>query len=92
MCDDRPKAECFAPLTAYKDRVQEILREFSTRPEFGGSPNLPVIMTSDETDQSFWDDVKTYRWLTIDHGPKGEDTAAKYGPWYVTVTCRPTSP
>ena len=86
MCEGRSNEECFAPLSAYNTRVQEILKEFSTRPEFRGSSKMPVIMTSDEADTSFWDDVKTYGWVTIDHGPNGEDTATKYGSWYVAIT------
>ncbi|KAF8334342.1 uncharacterized protein EI90DRAFT_3051896, partial [Cantharellus anzutake] len=86
QCHGRPKEECFAPLSAFEKRVEEIRYELGMRSEFQepGSDiaSIPVIMTSDETDQSFWDGVRGYGWKMIDHSPNGEDTAAKHGPWY----------
>ena len=68
-------------------RVDEIQAELDARPQFqvavGQPAKLPVIMTSDERDPEWWDEVRSLGWLYIDHGPDGEDTSNKLGRWCV---------
>lgn len=40
-----------------------------------------VIMTSDEQDVGWWDDVKAMGWIRIDH--EKERTVDEYGEWCV---------
>lgn len=44
---------------------------------------LPVIVTSDETSQEFWDEVAKLGWLHINHTAEG--TVDKYGLWYEVI-------
>ncbi|KAF8311624.1 hypothetical protein DL93DRAFT_2139392 [Clavulina sp. PMI_390] len=85
-CEGRPKAECYAPLSVIATRIKECQDELSERPEFqnaDGSPIiLPVLVTSDERDPAWWQEVRKEGWGWIDHGPDGEDTVAKLGKWY----------
>lgn len=84
-CGDVPVSDCFTPLSAIAIRVEEVRNELAQRREFqneDGAPiNIPVLMTSDEQDQGWWDEVNALGWRSIDHGPNGEDTVAKYGRW-----------
>jgi hypothetical protein len=79
--------ECFAPLSVVAVRVDEIQAELGARPQFqgvgGGPAKLPIILTSDEKDPEWWDDVRSFGWLFVNHGPDGEDTRNKLGRWYV---------
>ncbi|KAG8874491.1 hypothetical protein FRB97_005877 [Tulasnella sp. 331] len=75
-----PKLDCFAPLSVIARRVQEVQDELAgTRPDFNGGEPLKVLMTSDEQDPAWWGDVRNRGWYFVDHGPHGEDTAAKFG-------------
>ncbi|KAF9518214.1 hypothetical protein BS47DRAFT_1256054, partial [Hydnum rufescens UP504] len=78
--------ECFAPLPVVAVRVDEIQAELGARPQFqevgGGPAKLPIVLTSDEQDPEWWDDVRSRGWLFVDHGPDGEDTKNKLGRWY----------
>ena len=38
-----------------------------------------VVMTSDETDEAWWDGVKALGWVRMDHA--AERTEEKYGKW-----------
>ncbi len=38
-----------------------------------------VIMTSDETNEAWWDEVASYGWKRIDHA--GQRTAERYSRW-----------
>ncbi|KAG8869692.1 hypothetical protein FRB98_002285 [Tulasnella sp. 332] len=83
MCGDVPLPDCLASLSVIARRVQEVQDELAnTRPGFNGGAPLKVLMTSDERDQTWWDDVRSLGWYFVDHGPRGEDTTAKYGKWY----------
>lgn len=42
-------------------------------------PMKHVIMTSDETDETWWDEVASYGWKRIDHA--GQRTAERYSRW-----------
>ncbi|KAG8881090.1 hypothetical protein FRB98_004547 [Tulasnella sp. 332] len=76
-------SDCYAPLSVIARRVQEVQDELaSTRPGINGGQPLKVLMTSDERDSAWWNDVQNLGWHFVDHGPRGEDTAAKFGKWY----------
>jgi len=89
MCGDRPIKDCFASLDVIAVRVAEVRDELAERPEFqkpDGTPiNIPVLMTSDESDPEWWEGVQDKGWTWIDHGPKGEDTSNLLGKWYPTL-------
>ena len=42
-------------------------------------PMKHVIMTSDETDEGWWDEVGSYGWKRIDHD--GQRTVERYSRW-----------
>ncbi|KAJ6580635.1 hypothetical protein B0H19DRAFT_1250947 [Mycena capillaripes] len=71
----RPVAECFAPLSAIARRVDEVKAELL---EKKGLRVDRVIMTSDEKDSNWWDEVAPYGWVRIDH----RATAEAHGGWY----------
>ena len=61
LCPDKDKKwDCFAPLSAFDQRVKEIQHELQHRPgnkykdANGVFQPLPVIMTSDERDPDWW--------------------------------------
>uniref|UniRef100_A0A0W0FVA7 Uncharacterized protein n=1 Tax=Moniliophthora roreri TaxID=221103 RepID=A0A0W0FVA7_MONRR len=60
-------------------QVQEELRERN------GVDVDKVILTSDETDDAFWDEVRGMGWYSVDHSLQGEDTFARYGEWYLPI-------
>lgn len=61
----RTEAECFGRLEDYARRVGEVQQELK---EKRGMDAGLVIMTSDETDQTWWDEVKALGWHRVDHG------------------------
>ncbi|KZP08693.1 hypothetical protein FIBSPDRAFT_840084 [Athelia psychrophila] len=81
-CNGVPQEECFASLDTYEVRVREIQAELEALPELVGQGPFKVIVTSDESDPEWWQQVRKRGWLTIDHSPTGEDTESKYGTWY----------
>jgi len=68
---------CFPPIAAIARRVDEVKEEIQWRK--GISVNH-VIMTSDEKDATWWEDVRARGWLSIDHS----QTAETLGIWYPT--------
>jgi hypothetical protein len=72
------KEECFAPLSAYAKRVDEIRAELSEKQGIEVHPNH-VIVTSDERDESWWAEVRAMGWTWINHDD--EETEEKYGKW-----------
>ena len=42
-------------------------------------PTSRVIMTSDETDQAWWDEVAALGWMKMDH--VAQQTVERYGRW-----------
>lgn len=85
-CQGRPKNECFATLDDFAVRVQEIQDELRTRDDLNSHDfPLKVMITGDERDQAWWDEVKKRNWLSIDHGPSGFDTAKNYGQWHMPL-------
>jgi hypothetical protein len=64
MCPGTTPAECFAPISAYAHRVDDVKRDLAGQK---GLDVKHVIMTSDETDEAWWAEVKRQGWLRIDH-------------------------
>ncbi|KAH6918153.1 hypothetical protein BKA70DRAFT_1089311 [Coprinopsis sp. MPI-PUGE-AT-0042] len=67
--------KCFAPLSTIARRVDEVKAELL---EKKGIVVDNVIMTSDEKDEEWWEDVRKLGWKTVDHS-KTDET---YGRWY----------
>lgn len=81
-----PLNDCFAPLDAYAARVQEIQQEL--QPTLGPGILLKVVVSGDEQDPMWWEEIRKRGWLFVDHGEKGENTAANHGAWWVTISSR----
>jgi len=79
-CRESNSVPCFAPLSIFAAHVAEIQKELMERK---GIEVKHVIMTSDEQDETWWDQVKEMGWLRIDHGK--ENTAEVYGEWYPVI-------
>ncbi|KAM6492243.1 hypothetical protein JOM56_011967 [Amanita muscaria] len=77
LCRDfhRPIDECFSSLDVIERRVEEVQQELWRRK---GMRVKHVVMTSDEVNSTWWEDVKKKGWFVIDHSR----TAELYGPWY----------
>ncbi|KAH9937279.1 uncharacterized protein B0H18DRAFT_1081519 [Fomitopsis serialis] len=79
-CPDPDNTEdCFAPISAIARRVREIQDELRARKGIE-VPDTHVILTSDETDQAWWDEVTALGWVKIDHD--AWETEQNYGKWY----------
>ncbi|KAJ7065506.1 hypothetical protein C8F01DRAFT_1053631 [Mycena amicta] len=80
-CNDAPKEECFAPLSAYDRRVKQMQADLLSRK---GVTASHVILTSDEEDEGWWKTtLETYAadgWSRANHVQM--DTAKKHGLWY----------
>lgn len=72
------KNECFAPLSAYATRVEEIRVELREKQGIEIDPSH-VIVTSDERDPAWWEQVKAMGWTWIDH--EEEKTVETFGKW-----------
>ena len=80
-CSGSPPSECFAPLSAFDTRVRELQDELEART--GVRPER-VVMTGDEKDETWWEDVAERGWYRLDyaHEKKGEKGEKGYGNWY----------
>ena len=76
LCGQTPLNECFAPISVIARRVEEVKKELQERKGIAVSN---VIMTSDERDASWWEQVKAQGWHSVDHS----ETAKLHGPWSV---------
>ncbi|KAF9041716.1 hypothetical protein BDZ89DRAFT_1060087 [Hymenopellis radicata] len=74
-CGDFPKEDCFAPLSVIARRVQEVKDELL---EKSGRIVDHVVVTSDEKDPAWWQDVANLGWVAPDHS----QTIQLFGPWY----------
>ncbi|TCD65886.1 hypothetical protein EIP91_002046 [Steccherinum ochraceum] len=79
-CNEYDPQSCFASLTTFSRRVAEVQYELRERK---GIKVEHVIVTSDEQDEKWWDQVKEMGWLRIDHDKEG--TAERYGEWYPVI-------
>lgn len=89
-----PVEECFAPLSAYARRVTEIREALVAEPhpilvqfsETHSVPiseiDIPVLVTSDEPDPDWWNEIHALGWTWVDHTEEGENTEGIYGKWY----------
>jgi hypothetical protein len=59
--------------------VREIQDELKVK--LGTRNPLKVVVTSDELDSAWWEEVRQRGWLFVDHGPSGENTAIQHGLW-----------
>ncbi|KAJ7282033.1 hypothetical protein C8J57DRAFT_1500687 [Mycena rebaudengoi] len=71
---DGVSVECFAPLSAFVRRVEEVKAEFF---QIGITVDR-VIVTSDERDSEWWAAVDRLGWVRPDHSK----TVELYGQWY----------
>ncbi|KAJ7040458.1 hypothetical protein C8F04DRAFT_1083631 [Mycena alexandri] len=74
-CGGVPIQECFAPLPVIARRVREVKDEIFTRT---GKVVNHVVMTSDERNATWWQEVAQLGWFTPDHS----ETKETYGEWY----------
>ncbi|KAI0652041.1 hypothetical protein C8Q79DRAFT_899165 [Trametes meyenii] len=74
--------DCFAPLPVIARRVREVQEELYARRGID-VPMSRVIITSDEQDPAWWDEVSALGWHTIDHKVAG--TAEAFGRWYPVI-------
>jgi hypothetical protein len=71
--------ECFAPIKAIARRVEEVRNEILARK---GVDVKHVVMTSDEKDIGWWDEVQARGWYRIDLAAvRAEEGAGSE--WYV---------
>lgn len=70
--------DCFAPLPVIARRVHEVQEEILERKAIEVAP---VIVTSDETNRTWWNDVEEMGWLAPDHSR----TQELYGNWYTIL-------
>ncbi|KAI0778374.1 hypothetical protein BD413DRAFT_508781 [Trametes elegans] len=78
---ERPE-DCFAPLPVIARRVREVQEELRERKGID-IPMSRVIITSDESDPAWWEEVAALGWRTIDHTAAG--TAEVFGRWYPVI-------
>lgn len=71
--------KCFASVKVYERRVKEIKQSLQNRPN--GIEVTKVVVTSDERDPKWWQQVAALgpEWGWIDH--EAEQTAEKHGKW-----------
>jgi len=74
-CGIVPVADCFAPMSVIRRRVEEVKQEILERK---GIVVNHVIMTSDERNATWWEAVTGEGWYGIDHSK----TVELYGAWY----------
>jgi hypothetical protein len=77
-CHDIPSYDCFAKLPVIARRVQEIKDELY---EKRGITVDHVIMTSDEDNATWWQDVVEQGWKRVDYS----NIASSFGGWSVVM-------
>jgi len=77
FCGEEPQvlSDCFASLPVIARRVEEVKAELLQRK---GIVVTHVIMTSDERNTTWWEEVTAQGWFGIDHSK----TVEILGPWY----------
>ncbi|KAK7031517.1 hypothetical protein R3P38DRAFT_2924116 [Favolaschia claudopus] len=76
-CDGVPESECYIELSAIVRRVEEVKAEIWAKKRILVTR---VIITSDESNPSWWDEVRKLGWCWPDHSEA--KTAEIYGPWH----------
>ncbi|KAK0476829.1 hypothetical protein IW261DRAFT_1490269 [Armillaria novae-zelandiae] len=69
--------ECYADLAAFVRRVEEMQAELR---EKLGLDVIHVLISTDEKDEEFWEEVDYLGWGYVDHEQEG--TVKTYGEWY----------
>lgn len=72
-CYDVPVDECLAPISAYVKRVDQVKQELADRDII----IKHVIVTSDETDETWWNDIYALGWKRL----QVLDIDPLYGGW-----------
>ncbi|KAJ7282082.1 hypothetical protein C8J57DRAFT_89866 [Mycena rebaudengoi] len=72
---EAPVDDCFAPLSVIARRVEEVREDLLSRK---GISVDHVVVTSDERDSAWWDEVDRRGWVRLDHS----QTAELLGKWY----------
>ncbi|KAG8925141.1 hypothetical protein FRC01_010624 [Tulasnella sp. 417] len=84
-CKGAAIKDCFAPLSAYGERVKQVQEEL--RQQYGStSPRgrvTEVLVSSDEDDLEFWKDVRGLGWKYVDY--EAMETVNKHGLWYPSL-------
>ncbi|KAK2460112.1 hypothetical protein APHAL10511_007878 [Amanita phalloides] len=75
FCNHLPLDQCFASPAVIERRIEEVRQELRDR---RGLEVQHVIMTSDEQNSTWWDDVRKQGWFTLDHSR----TVELHGIWY----------
>ena len=90
--------DCFTPLSAYAEAVEEVRSELLRRPSLSGK-DIPTIIFSDEPkhmndwfrnryhrppgfSESFWAEVDSLGWKSLDHESPEVNTDERWGIWY----------
>ncbi|KAF8529757.1 hypothetical protein BU17DRAFT_36415, partial [Hysterangium stoloniferum] len=76
-CGDK---HCFPPISTLAEQVTELQQVLSRD---HGLVIDKVLITSDEKNQTWWDDVRAHGWKTMNHDI--EQTAKLYGAWYPII-------
>ncbi|KAH7916414.1 hypothetical protein BJ138DRAFT_468258 [Hygrophoropsis aurantiaca] len=76
-CNNLPLDECFASVPTIARRVAEVQEDLRKRK---GMNVTHVMMTSDERDPAWWDQVRAQGWSWVDFN--AEKTEEIYGKWY----------
>ncbi|KAJ3528897.1 hypothetical protein NMY22_g9222 [Coprinellus aureogranulatus] len=77
ICQPGHSPPCYLPLSVYRDGVEEVRRGVLTK---HGVDIKHVLVASDESDPTFWEEVRSFGWAYLDHN--SEATFEKYGEWY----------
>ncbi|KAI0964013.1 hypothetical protein AcW1_000933 [Taiwanofungus camphoratus] len=77
--DAETPEDCFAPISVIARRVGEVQEELRERKGID-IPSTRVIVTSDEQDPTWWDEIKSLGWVAVDHNAM--ETEQTYGKWY----------
>ncbi|KAG9008426.1 hypothetical protein FRB90_008890 [Tulasnella sp. 427] len=85
-CEDNHKnVECAAPLSVFATRITQVQRGLTSK--FGAdSPQAnvtKVVVTSDERDEKWWNEVEGRGWLRVDYEKEG--TVRTLGRWYPSI-------
>lgn len=70
-----PLDSCYPPISAFVKQVEAVKQELLDKT---GMVVDNVIMTSDEKDPKWWEEVAALGWRHVDHSETGE----QYGVWY----------
>lgn len=75
--DEHLPHPCFMPVKVWADHVASLREQLGARGF--DAEHLPVVMTSDEKNSTFWDEVNAQGWHRIDHSKLG--TKERLGLW-----------